>query len=85
MAGSLPGPSCSARDSHVWGKKAKALNDTQGLFISPVELNFYLLQLILCSDLENDFINPHDASNKLNAWVVCPLEAWKSQALQYYV
>ena len=33
-----------------------------------------LLQLILCSDLENDFINPHDASQKLNVWVVsgCP-------------
>ena len=28
------------------------------------------LQLISLSDLENDFINPHDASAQINAWVV---------------
>lgn len=28
------------------------------------------LQLIKISDLENDFINPHDATNSINAWVV---------------
>ena len=27
-------------------------------------------QLISLSDLENDFINPHDASAQINAWVV---------------
>ena len=27
-------------------------------------------QLILLSDLENDFINPHDAAHNTNAWVV---------------
>ena len=29
-----------------------------------------LLQLISLSDLENDFVNPHDASAALNKWVV---------------
>jgi hypothetical protein len=29
-----------------------------------------MLQLIKLSDLENDFINPHDATNSINAWVV---------------
>ena len=28
------------------------------------------LQLITLSDLENDFINPHDSSASLNQWVV---------------
>ena len=28
------------------------------------------MQLISLSDLENDFINPHDASSQINAWVV---------------
>lgn len=27
-------------------------------------------QLIKLSDLENDFINPHDATNSINTWVV---------------
>jgi hypothetical protein len=27
-------------------------------------------QLITLSDLENDFINPHDSSASLNQWVV---------------
>lgn len=29
------------------------------------------MQLIILSDLENDFINPHDSSASLNTWVVC--------------
>ena len=33
------------------------------------------LQLIKISDLENDFINPHDATNSINAWVVRMCEA----------
>ena len=32
--------------------------------------NDHLLQLIVLSDLENDFTNPHDASDSLNKWVV---------------
>lgn len=28
------------------------------------------LQLISLSDLENDFVNPHDASAAINKWVV---------------
>lgn len=31
---------------------------------------YTLLQLIKLSDLENDFINPHDATSSINAWVV---------------
>ena len=30
------------------------------------------VQLIMLSDLENDFVNPHDASAKINKWVVSP-------------
>ena len=32
-------------------------------------------QLILLSDLENDFINPHDSSARINNWVVCACRA----------
>lgn len=31
---------------------------------------FVSLQLISLSDLENDFVNPHDASAAINYWVV---------------
>lgn len=30
----------------------------------------FAAQLIKLSDLENDFINPHDATSSINAWVV---------------
>ena len=36
---------------------------------SPLSLS----QLISLSDLENDFVNPHDASAALNKWVVSRL------------
>ena len=33
----------------------------------------YHVQLISLSDLENDFVNPHDSSAALNKWVVSML------------
>lgn len=35
----------------------------------PIHRHF-AAQLIKLSDLENDFINPHDATSSINAWVV---------------
>ena len=33
----------------------------------------FAMQLICLSDLENDFINPHDSTTRVNRWVVrCP-------------
>ena len=34
---------------------------------------FNVMQLISLSDLENDFVNPHDASAALNKWTVSQL------------
>ena len=35
--------------------------------------NSISVQLISLSDLENDFVNPHDASAALNKWTVSTL------------
>ena len=67
MAGGISYASWLAGDDNVWGR----------LHISYICLAGYVfthltsgLQLISLSDLENDFVNPHDASAAINRWVV---------------
>lgn len=44
----------------------------------------HVLQLISLSDLENDFVNPHDASAALNKWTVRSLSGRLCMLLSRY-
>jgi hypothetical protein len=40
-----------------------------GFILQAALMGICMFTLIKISDLENDFINPHDATNSINAWV----------------
>lgn len=56
-----------ARNHHVWGRYWPQ-NSISAISVALVKR--WCLQLISLSDLENDFVNPHDASAAINKWVV---------------
>ena len=53
----------------MYGVSEQTLLYSKSIFVLSW-LNALHLQLISLSDLENDFVNPHDASAAINYWVV---------------